>query len=242
MSFSVTIDAFEGPLDLMLYLIREKKLDLFDLDIFELTTQYVAYIHQMQKNELEIAAEYLSELAGLIEYKSKRLLPRDESIFDAEDPEQDADNLVRRLLEYKQFKNISMELSERFNQRQSEIDIPSTYHSMMNDVDQSFEIKNDIYDLIKAMSKLLIRSHQTNQSLEVKVTNMELSVDERIDQIRLYLEHQKSTFNLKDLMNEAQTLEIQIVTFLAVLDMIRMSELVYTMSDDQQILLKGGQA
>ena len=74
MKFTVTIDQFEGPLDLMLHLIKENKLDLFDLDMNVLTTQYIEFIHQMKNLHLEIASEYLSELASLIEYKSKKLL------------------------------------------------------------------------------------------------------------------------------------------------------------------------
>ena len=79
MDFKVTIDQFEGPLDLMLHLIKENKLDLFDLDIDVLTGQYLIYLDSMDQLHLEIASEYLVELATLIEYKSKRLLPKDES-------------------------------------------------------------------------------------------------------------------------------------------------------------------
>ena len=76
MAFQITMEQFEGPLDVMLHLIKENKLDLFDLDMNVLTTQYLAYLDAMESLHLEIASEYLSELAGLIEYKSKTLLPR----------------------------------------------------------------------------------------------------------------------------------------------------------------------
>lgn len=77
MDFLITLDQFEGPLDLMLHLIKENKLDLFDLDMNVLATQYIDYIHAMQNMHLEVASEYLSELASLIAYKSKKLLPRE---------------------------------------------------------------------------------------------------------------------------------------------------------------------
>ena len=77
MDFLITLDQFEGPLDLMLHLIKENKLDLFDLDMNVLATQYIEYIHAMQNMHLELASEYLSELASLIAYKSKKLLPRE---------------------------------------------------------------------------------------------------------------------------------------------------------------------
>ena len=79
MEFKIMIDQFEGPLDLMLHLIRENKLDLFDLDMNVLTEQYLAYLDAMESMHLEIASEYLSELAALLEYKSKKLLPREKA-------------------------------------------------------------------------------------------------------------------------------------------------------------------
>ncbi|NLC41387.1 MAG: segregation/condensation protein A [Erysipelothrix sp.] len=239
MSFSVTIDAFEGPLDLMLYLIRDKKLDLFNLDITELTNQYIDYIHQMQERELEIAAEYLSELAGLIEFKSKRLLPRDTSELESENPEEEASSIVKRLLEYQQIKDVSIELSERFLERQTHLDVPASYHTLEDNDKAELSLNNDIYDLIKAMSKLLTRRQQLSRSLEVRVTQNELSVDERIDQLRLFLSNQKDSFDLREIMRESYSLELQIVTFLAVLDLIRMSELVFSLGSDDNIMLKG---
>ena len=88
--FTVTIDKFDGPLDLMLHLIKEKKLDLLDLDMSVLCDQYMAYLNSMQQLHLEIASEYLAELASLIEYKSRMMLPgkQDELPQDEEDPRQ----------------------------------------------------------------------------------------------------------------------------------------------------------
>ena len=98
MSFVVTIDKFDGPLDLMIHLIKEKDLDIFDLDISQLADQYIDYIHQMQQMRLDVASEYLSELAGLIEYKSKKLLPAQESEL-IDDYEEQKMDLVQRLIE-----------------------------------------------------------------------------------------------------------------------------------------------
>ena len=99
MEFKVTIDQFEGPLDLMLHLIKENKLDLFDLDMLVLANQYIDFIHQMKDLHLEIASEYLSELASLLEYKSRKLLPREEVVVEEEyEEEQQRQRLVERLL------------------------------------------------------------------------------------------------------------------------------------------------
>ena len=94
MEFTVLIDQFEGPLDLMLHLIRENKLDLFDLDMNVLTEQYLAYLETMESMHLEIASEYLGELAALLEYKSKKLLPREKVEITEEYEEDHRDRLV----------------------------------------------------------------------------------------------------------------------------------------------------
>src|SRR5690554_5298898 len=110
--FTVSIDQFEGPLDLMLFLIKDKKLDLFDLDVSVLITQYQAYLNEMKDKQFEIATEYISELAGLIEYKSKKLIPTAKVEFDAESQEEPM-SIVDRLLAYEQAKKISLQLKER---------------------------------------------------------------------------------------------------------------------------------
>ena len=118
MDFLITLDQFEGPLDLMLHLIKENKLDLFDLDMNVLATQYIDYIHAMQNMHLEVASEYLSELASLIAYKSKKLLPRETVEVEEEYEEDQRDQLVARLLEYQRYKEVSLALKEDYEQRQ----------------------------------------------------------------------------------------------------------------------------
>ena len=117
--FKVTIENFDGPLDLMLHLIKEKELDLFDLDVNVLTDQYMAYLDAMNEMHLEVASEYLVELASLIEYKSKKLLPKDQSELEDEYEEDPKERLVRRLLEYQQFKEVTRELNELYSERQN---------------------------------------------------------------------------------------------------------------------------
>ena len=93
--FKVTIEDFEGPLDLMLHLIKEKELDLFDLDVNVLTDQYIAYLDTMKDMHLEVASEYLVELVSLVEYKSKKLLPKDDSeLEDAYEEDPDRKSVV----------------------------------------------------------------------------------------------------------------------------------------------------
>ena len=155
MGFEVETLKFEGPLDLMLHLIHEQQLDIFDLDMAVLTEQYIEYLHAMEELHLEVESEYLVELATLIEYKSKKLLPKkaDEEEEDLEDPK---DKLVRRLLEYQKYKEVSRTLYDSFVERQDQLSKPVSFEEVVklsSDSDQ--KVEGDPYDLLKAMNKVL---------------------------------------------------------------------------------------
>lgn len=240
--FEVTIDEFNGPLDLMLYLIKDNKLDLFNLNISVLTDQYIDYIHQMEELKLEIASEYLAELAGLIEYKSKKLLPRDKSELDADKPEE-GPTLVQRLLEYQKFKEITQTLNDRYLERLDHYTKSFSKEALQvayDEAEAQSSIDGNVYDLIKAMEKVMGR-FQAQHPFETTIINQELSVDERIDQLRDFLFIQTSTFKLTTLFEQSHSMQHLIVTFLAVLDMIRMHELLVTFDDDD-VYLKGSEA
>ena len=108
-ALKVFLDTFEGPLDLLLYLIRKQNLNILDVPIADITDQYVNYINLMKELELELAGEYLLMAAMLAEIKSKMLLPLFEEIEDEEDPRAE---LVRRLLEYERYRTVSEELNK----------------------------------------------------------------------------------------------------------------------------------
>ena len=118
MSFKVETMKFEGPLDLMLHLIHEQELDIFDLDMEVLTDQYIKYLHEMEKLELEVESEYLVELATLIEYKSKKMLPKPSVEIDDEYEEDPKERLVKRLLEYQKYKEVALHLNDVYIKRQ----------------------------------------------------------------------------------------------------------------------------
>lgn len=239
MKFQITIDEFNGPLDLMLYLIKENKLDLFELNIVELTDQYIAFLNKQQEYKLEIATEYISELAGLIEYKSKKLLPRDQSELEVQDLEEEEQNLVRRLIEYQRYKEVSEELAERFDERMHQFTKPISrdlFKSLRDEVDKSATYDQTPYDLMKAMDKVLKRYRIANP-LDVSIERVELSVDDRIISLRHEFLNEK-TMTLDDLLMNSKTLHHLIVTFLAVLDMLRMGDLKVSMQGEI-VYLKG---
>lgn len=224
--FTISIDQFEGPLDLMLFLIKDKKLDLFDLDVSQLIQQYQAYLNEMKDNQFEIATEYISELAGLIEYKSKKLIPSVKVEFDHESEEQPM-NIVDRLLAYEQAKKISIQLKDRYEKRMQLLSkAPTTFETHHQPIKQQ-----NPNDLIKAFEKVMARLRLSNP-YEMKTTNKELSVSERVNQLRKDISRYKAEFTLEELLFKYEEIQEMIVTFLAILDMIRLHELSFTIDQD----------
>lgn len=241
MKFTVTIDQFEGPLDLMLHLIKENKLDLFDLDMNVLTTQYIEFIHQMKDLHLEIASEYLSELASLIEYKSKKLLPREEVQVEEDYEEDQRTKLVARLVEYQKYKEISEKLRIDYENRQKHFTRPvSPLVEQWSIPIESDTLENQSpYELLKAMNRVLQRMILL-KPYETKVTIKELSVEERLDQIKERLKDSNDTISFETLCDDCSSLHMVIVTFLSILDLIHQKWLDFTIDSEDHIYVKRG--
>ena len=238
MDFKVNIEEFSGPLDLMLFLIKDNKLDLFDLDIADLADQYIAFIHQAQEAKLELASEYLSELAGLIEYKSKKLLPRDTSQLDVDEVESEQD-LVKRLIEYQRYKEVSLELADRFEKRLENFTKPlekNLFKEIQKDLDKQITYDQSPYDLMRAMDKVLNRFKLANPQ-DVSFERNELSVDDIIHDLRNKFV-KNYVVSLDDLLLESRSMHHLIITFLAILDLLRMNEILMSQQDDT-VYLKG---
>ena len=175
MDYKITIDQFEGPLDLLLHLIKESDIDICDISIVEITNQYLNYINAMESMNLDIASEYIVMAAELIEMKSLVLLPKPEKIEDdyEEDPRQ---QLITKLLDYKQYKEMTSVFKNLEEQRQE------LYTKEPSDLKQygiSFEPKlsDDVTlnDLMDALNKFL-ENRDKNKPLNTKITSKEYSV------------------------------------------------------------------
>lgn len=240
MSFEISIDQFEGPLDLMLHLVKENKLDLFDLDVNVLCEQYIAYLNAMDNLHLEIASEYLAELAGLIEYKSKKLLPKEKIEIEEEYEEDQRDKLVKRLLEYQKFKEVSEKFSKTYIQRSKMMEKPvSLVTEEWKKPVETGEYVGDPYDLIKAMNRV-IRRYMLNKPLETSLTIKEISVDERAEQIKERLMKLKGKISFEELCDDCNTLHMVIVSFLAILLLIKDGLIDFVIDNRDNIwILKG---
>ena len=243
MEFKVTIDQFEGPLDLMLHLIKENKLDLFDLDMNVLASQYIDYIQKMEEIHLEIASEYLEELASLVEYKSRKLLPRNDVEVTQDYEEDQRDKLVNRLLEYQRYKEASEFLKEEFDKRQKlytrpQASIVSSWQSQP--VLDSLE-KQSPYDLLKAMNRVVSRM-AILKPYQTKVTIKELSVEQRVEQVKQIIEKQTDKISFEQLCLDCSNLHMVIVTFLSLLDLIHQRIIAFTVDEKETIWVYKGDA
>lgn len=239
MGFTVETTKFDGPLDLMLHLIKEQQLDIFDLDMEVLTDQYIKYLHEMEKLELEIESEYLVELATLIEYKSKKLLPKKAEELEDDYEEDPKERIVRRLLEYQKYKEISSELYEAFNERQEQFAKPLSIDNVNNNLVDEQKLEGNPYDLLKAMTKVL-RRLQLSKPIETKLTAKEISTEDRILEIKSRLSSLPSTFSFDNLVDDCHSVHEVIVTFLAILDMAKDHYLVFSVDDNEEIWFKRG--
>lgn len=238
MDFNVTIDKFEGPLDLMLHLIKEKELDLFDLNIEILTEQYINYIHAMKKMQLDVAGEYLAMLATLIEYKSRRLLNKDnEDITDDYQQEDSEEDLVKRLIEYQKYKEVTSQLQQLFEERQKQFEKPQA--EIVNqwiEIEESYE-NTSPYDLIKAMNRC-IKRYKIAQPYQVNITRKNISVDDRKKQLKTKISSWDKTFTLNNTLLDCEDIYDVVITFLAVLDLVNDNYLSFTIKDDEVYFMK----
>ncbi len=216
------INEFEGPLDLLLHLIKENKMDIMNIEIEQITEQYISYLNEQEKMNLEIASEYLVMASELIEIKSKLLLPNPKLDTENEeeiDPRQD---LVNRLLEYQAYKEITKVLKEKEELRK-EIYTKSP-ESVKNYVEEDVKLSSDITldDLIEAFKKYLERKKES-KPLKTKVTTNEISVSSRRLEIKSILKKKPkvSFFELFPVLNK----EYIVATFLAILEMAKNKEL-----------------
>lgn len=241
MSFTVETTKFDGPLDLMLHLIKEQQLDIFDLDMEVLTDQYINYLQTMEKLELEIESEYLVELATLIEYKSKKLLPKKTEELEDDYEEDPKERIVRRLLEYQKYKEVSSELLEVFNQRQEQFAKPLSIDSInTNNLVDDQKLEGNPYDLLKAMTRVL-RRMELSKPIETKLTTKEISTEDRILEIKSRLSTLPKTFNFENLVSDCHNVHEVIVTFLAILDMAKDHYLVFSTDDNDEIWFRRGE-
>src|SRR6266542_2511314 len=178
-AYPVRLDKFEGPLDLLLHLIKKHEVDIYDIPIAQITQQYLAYIDLMQELNLDVAGEFLVMAATLIHIKSRMLLPRADPT--QEDPEEDPrEALVRRLLEHQKFKAAAELLHERETLRSAQWTRPDGPIADVAGEPEDPEIDVDLFSLMTAFRQVLERARQRPR---VPLPPEQISIETRIEQL-----------------------------------------------------------
>ncbi|MCI9526239.1 MAG: segregation/condensation protein A [Lachnospiraceae bacterium] len=229
MDLKVKLQVFEGPLDLLLHLLEKNKVNIYDIPIVEITNQYMEYIGEMQRHDLDIVSEFMVMAATLLDIKSRMLLPKEETEEEEADPRAE---LVQKLLEYKMYKCMSYELKDRQIDAQRvlfkvptiprevrQYEEPVNLQELMADV--SIRRLNDIF-------KSVMRKREDKidpiRSRFGRIEKEEVSLEERMGYLEQYaLTHRR--FSFRGLL-EAQSSKMEIiVTFLSILELMKVGKI-----------------
>ncbi|MDF2943714.1 MAG: hypothetical protein K0S01_2572 [Herbinix sp.] len=230
MGIPVKLEAFEGPLDLLLHLIDKNKVNIYDIPILEITEQYLEYIKQMDTKNLEVMSEFLVMAATLINIKSKMLLPveknENEEIID---PRQE---LVDRLLEYKMYKYISEELKDKQMDASRVMFKPPTIPQEISDYKEDINVEDLLSDLTLSRLHEIFKSIVRRQVDKIdpirskfgRIEQEEINLSSKFSQIQEYgLLHK--TFSFRNLLEALHTRMEIIVTFLGILELIKIGRI-----------------
>ena len=241
MDMSFRLEAFEGPLDLLLHLIEKNKVDIYDIPIATITDQYMEYISHMGRNA-EVMSEFLVMAATLLDIKAKMLLPKKENEEEAEeDPRAE---LVRQLLEYKLYKFMSYELKDKeINASKSlyrQPDIPDEVQNYVAPVDLDIFLKDVTLERLKSVFDDVIKRSKEKINEDAirfgKIKRESISLPDKLDYLRKYtVKHKK--FSFRQLIENQVTRENIIVTFLAVLELMKAGQLVAIQKNSDDIMM-----
>ena len=221
MAYRIKLQNFEGPLDLLLFLLKKNELNIYDIPIALITQQYLQYIQIMQTLDLEVASEFIVMAATLIRIKSKLLLPKPDIEEELEeiDPRQE---LIERLIEYRKYKQIALELSTR-EDKYCKLHKRENYQfDFLEDEEQSLDSSQvTLFDLISAFREVTLRYE--NQPIH-QIHTPSISVDEQYEFIKTLI-NSRDQLSFSELMDEVhlKTRAVLVATFIAMLELIKNS-------------------
>jgi segregation and condensation protein A len=211
-ALSIKIGEFAGPLDLLLYLIRQEQADIFDIPIARITDEYVKYIRLMKTLDISIAADFLVMAAQLIEIKSKMLLPRDPLAEDEEEIEDPRKELVDRLLEYEKFKSAAQMLYEKSTVEQAVFS-----RGKIESDDANAEISATVFDLLSVFQKVAARH---KEEVKMEIEREEISLADMIRSLKKRI-MEASELSLLSFFEEMHSHRELVTAFIAVLEIVR---------------------
>lgn len=219
MVYKVKLPVFEGPLDLLLYLIKKEEINVYDIPIARITDQYLEYLEIMKLLDLDIAGEFLVMAATLMHIKSKMLLPPSEDEITEEEEQDPREELVRKLLEYKKFKEAAAQLKELALRQK---DTFSRKPNMVKELSEEIGFEASLFDLITAFTKVLkeVPKHEFQN-----VVRDEFTVSEKIHEM-LHMLVERQVLYFTELFKKAKNKAEIIVMFLALLELVRLKEII----------------
>ena len=220
MEYEFKINDFEGPLDLLLHLIKKENINIFDIKIEDIINQYLLFIEKMKEENLDITSEYLVMSAELIELKSKMLLPNKNDEIE-EEIEEETNDLINRLLEYDKYKNMTNEFRE-LEYIRSQIYTRESEELLNYSNNDEIDYGIDLDDLVNAFKKFLEYKEST-KPLNTKIEKKEYSVGKRCQEIRNKIK-EKGIIKFDELF-EIVTKEYVVITFLAILSLAKKQEI-----------------
>lgn len=237
MAIPVKLPVFEGPLDLLMHLIEKNKIDIYDIPIVEITDQYLEYVHQMDREDMDVTSEFLVMAATLLDIKSRMLLPREKDEENGEEAADPREELVQRLLEYKMYKYLSEELAVRREETGVRYfraqNLPKEVRSYQPPIDYGELLHGtDLQSLQKVFGEVLRRKKSRRDPIRSgfgKIKREQVSIDAKTLYIRAYLQtHPRTDF--RALLESQESREEVIVTFLILLELMK-TQKVYIVQD-----------
>ena len=227
---NLCINDFEGPLDLLLHLVRTAKMDIYTIDTKYIIAEYLKFINSLQKDDLDDASEYLVMASELIHLKSRLLLNLDTEVEDdSEFSINSEEDLKNKLIEYERYQNITGVFKE-LEERRSEFftKVPENLTEYIEKEKIDYEVMDP--DLLKEAMLELQKRMSYQKPLNTKITRREISVEDRVNKVREFLFHRKNV-KFTDLF-EDYSKEMVVATFLAILDMCKNKEIKLTQEDN----------
>ena len=225
MDLKVKLQVFEGPLELLLHLLEKNKVNIYDIPIVEITSQYMAYINEMRRQDLNVVSEFLVMAATLLDIKSRMLLPKEEKEEEEEDPRAE---LVQKLLEYKMYKFMSYELKDRQVDAQKVMYKSATIPEEVRQYEEPVDLEELMSDITLKKLNTIFKSSMRKREDKIdpirfkfgKIEREEVSLEERMGYLEQYaMAHHRFTFRG---ILEAQSTKMEIiVTFLSILELMK---------------------
>lgn len=221
MSYKVKLDVFEGPMDLLVYLIEHARMSIYDIKVSEITTQYLEYVHELEKQDVSVAQEFMVLAAELIELKSRMLLPRMAEEAAAEDEEDPRAGLVARILEYKQYKDMAAFFDEQ-------MEVTSHIHTKPQEDLEAYMGEEDILlradmDQFVEAFKLFIQKKQRLEDVRriyERAERVRMTMETRIGQMRDYFKGKKKAMFSEMLQGDDSAFN-KVITFMSLLELLK---------------------